>query len=285
MKTRQFKQLAGVSKSRRAALVLEGLRLIASNVTSLAQELDRCNEAQATRASRLAYNAGREEAGKFLILLDVWRAPDASGAQIAQQFDRAKRHLEKLIYAQVADYSLASQSELLRAINRHRQSHYLDGPNDHDWIFRNELIAERENALYVDLVESEGDLEWWAPSDYDLTMPEPFSMRLVRELERTELLTPAGLDVLMRAWKGFNPHADSHSAEWRKRTWEALSAFPETNLEDGTATASASFVVQQWPMPLVELDLHEDSVPPEKLRAIRERAYNAWLESEFGPFE
>lgn len=118
MKARQFRQLAGVSKSRRARLVLEGLRLIASNVSSLAQELEKCNEARATRASRLAYNAGREEAGKFLILLDVWRVPDASDAHVARQFVRAKRHLEKLIYAQMTEYSLASQSELLRAINR-----------------------------------------------------------------------------------------------------------------------------------------------------------------------
>jgi hypothetical protein len=30
-----------------------------------------------------------------------------------------------------------------------RRSHYLLGPNNVDWIFRNQLIADRESSLYV----------------------------------------------------------------------------------------------------------------------------------------
>lgn len=136
MKTRQFKQIPAVAPARRAELVIEGLRAIGSNVAALADELQKCDEAGAWRSGRLVYNAAREEAGKFLVLLDAWRAPAAKGATLSRQYARAGNHLAKLVYAQIADYSIASRGELVRAVNLHRRSLYLDGPNDHDWIFR-----------------------------------------------------------------------------------------------------------------------------------------------------
>jgi AbiV family abortive infection protein len=143
MKTRQFKKLAGLSPARRASLVVEGLVGIGDNVGRLVEELEKCNAAGAYRSARLLRNVGREEAGKFLVLIDAWRALDADAKTISRQFARAGAHLSKLIYAQIADYSIASQSELVDAVNRHRQGSYLDGPNDHDWIFRNDLLSER----------------------------------------------------------------------------------------------------------------------------------------------
>src|SRR6266550_9060606 len=156
MKTRQFRQLAGMSFKQRLPLLVRGLDAVAANVRRLAGERETCAEAGAHQAAELLRNVAREEAGKFLVLIDTCRAPVGDDATISRQFDRAGNHLAKLIYAQIADYSIASQPELLRAIDLHRQALYLDGPNDFDWIFPNELLAEREGALYVDLVESEG---------------------------------------------------------------------------------------------------------------------------------
>lgn len=159
MKTRQFRQLAGLSFNARLPLLVEGLEVIGANIAAIAAELEELGARPATnRAARLLSNVGQEEAGKFLVLIDSCRSPSSDASTIACQFDRARNHLAKLIYAQIADYSIASQEELLGAVERHRQALHLDGPNDFDWIFQNELIAEREGALYVDLVESEGEL-------------------------------------------------------------------------------------------------------------------------------
>ena len=282
MKTRQFQQLAGVPRADRADLVLEGLRAIAENVGALASELKKCNEARALRAAELVYNAGREEAGKFLILIDVWRSPGAGQRVISRQFWRAGDHLSKLIYAQMADYSIASQAELLNAINRHRQGLYLDGPTDYDWIFRNDLLTERERALYVDLVDSEGSLEWWPPSDNEIELSIPFSMRLVTELMSTGLVAADGLRVLKDAWTGFDPHHDSHCQDWHERTLAALMAFPHKNFQDGKLTSSGSFVVTRWPMPMVELVIEMEKLTIQELQAQRETLHDAWLEEEFG---
>lgn len=123
-----------------------------------------CNESSSFRAARLLRNVGREEAGKFLILIDAYRSPASDQAALSRQFGRAKDHLSKLVYAQVADYSIGSQSEMLSAVAKHRQALYLEGWNGYEEILRNELLMERESAMYTDLVDIDGELGWWEPS-------------------------------------------------------------------------------------------------------------------------
>ena len=283
MKTRQFQQLAGLSKEHRVEKVLEGLQATGANVLALTENLEKCNDARAFRAAQLVYNAGREEAGKFLILIDTWRAPSASQDQISRQFNRAGDHLSKLLYAQMADYSIATQKELLSAINTHRRGLYLDGPNDFDWIFRNDLLTERESAMYVDLVEAEGSLEWWAPRDYGMSVTVPFSMRLVGRLLETDLVTEGGLSRLQEAWADFDPVEDSHCSKWAERNAKALSAFPDRNVDGPRLNSDASFVARRWPMPMVALDLTMTKVTEEEMIALRDEIYESWLRREFGP--
>lgn len=282
MKTRQFKQLAGVSPVRRAVLVVEGLDAIASNVAKLVEDLEKCNVEGAYRAARMVRNVGREEAGKFLVLIDAWRAPEVDARTLSRQFARAGDHLPKLIYAQIADYSIASQRELVGAVSRHRQELYLDGPNDHDWIFRNALLSERENALYVDLVEAEGKLEWWSPHDHEMWEPVPRSMELVTALRSTGLVSVDGLAALREAWTGFDPHQDSHCQDWIRRTQQALRAFPNRNVESGRWTPGAFFAADRWPMPMVELEVEQERTTVDEIVVERAAAYEAFLESEYG---
>ena len=188
MKTRQFKQLAGSSGRKRAELLIEGLEAVAANVSALATEIERCNVADARRASRLVANIGTEEAGKFLILLDVYRSPRSHAATISRQFARAQVHLPKLVYAQIADYSIGSKDELERALGHLRPSHHLDGPNDWDWVFKNDLIMNREGSLYVDLVESDGELQWWAPDEPGIPGSVTRPMQLVKAIAASGLI-------------------------------------------------------------------------------------------------
>lgn len=274
MKTKQFPQLAGLAPERRVSLVVEGLEAIGANVVKLAAELEQCGEAGAYRAARLLYNVGREEAGKFLVLIDAYRAPDAEPATISNQFKRAGDHLSKLLYAQVADYSIASQEELLRVVSGLRDERYLDGPTDCDWIFPNELLFERENALYVDLVDTEGELQWWVPHDEWRPEPVPRCMRLVQALLATGLVSSSGLEALPDAWTGFDPHQDSSCGEWARRTRHVLEAFPDHNIQDDGWSGTASFVADRWPMPMTQLDVSKRKVSVEELEAEREARHD-----------
>ena len=282
MKTRQFKQLAGRGFEQRLPLLLEGLQAIAQNVDAIAAEFQICANAGAFRAAELHRIIGQEEAGKFLVLIDSCRAPHADGATISRQFGRAGNHLAKLIYAQIADYSIASQRELLRAIDRHRQALHLDGPNDFDWIFPNELIAERESALYVDLVESEGVLGWSSPPESEEPLPLPRSIRLVQALVRTGIVSQDGLPILQDAWRGFDPTIDTRYDDWAGRSAAALESFAAGRTVSDDWGEAAGWVVELWPMPMVALDIALVEVTAEELAERRESLFQATMGGELG---
>ena len=131
MKTRQFKQLAGLSRAQRDALVVEGLLAIGANVAAIGRELEASNDARSFRAARLLHNVWREEAGKFLILIDALPLSVCRPANARVSFMGEGSPVEVGLCAD-ADYSIASQSELTGAIALHRSRSILDGPNDYD---------------------------------------------------------------------------------------------------------------------------------------------------------
>lgn len=47
------------------------------------------------------------------------------------------------IYVDATQIRPADFREVRERIDRPRRSHYLDGPNDVDWIFRNQLFSQR----------------------------------------------------------------------------------------------------------------------------------------------
>lgn len=283
MKTRQFQRLAGMPRQARDELALEGLTLVASNVSRLADSLELCVQAGAVASAHLTYNAGREEAGKFLALIDLYRAPSANQSTVSRQVRRCGNHLAKLLYAQMADYSIASRDELVGAVDRHRQGLYLDGPMDFDYIFRSDLISEREHALYVDLVDSEGELQWWGPREERGIPPSvPRCMQLVESIVAVGLVSLAGISAIAEAWSGFDPMVDSHCSDWIARNREALAALPSSAKQIDDWPAHMAFVADRWPMPMVELDLDEVSMKVEDMAVRREQLYDDFVRRELG---
>jgi AbiV family abortive infection protein len=282
MKTRQFHRLASVSPAARLPLVVQGLEAIGRNVQRIAAQIEACDDAKAYGAARLMHNVGREEAGKFLILLDVYRSPASHPTTVSRQFKRAGNHLAKLIYAEIADYAIASRSELEGAVETLRQELHLDGPNDYDWIFPNELIAEREGALYVDLMDAEGELFWSSLYEDDLPVSVPRPMKLVLALVATGISSAAGLPLLEDAWRDFDPWAQTHYNDWARCSTAALDAFAASNHTEAEWPTAARVAVDLWPMPMVEVDLAEVRRTAEEMAAQREALFDAFLARQYG---
>lgn len=286
MLSRQFKRLANLSAADRDQMLVDGLRLIGDRIEAYVSEWVAAESVGANRACKLLRNTAREEAGKFLLLLDHYRDPAASQAQRSKHFARAGQHLSKLIYAQIADYSIASFAELTSAVDRHRNSFFLDGPNDIDFIFSNELIRERESALYVDLVDYEGDLEWDGEEHLD---PWPANIldrgvRLCLALRDSGMVSKAGFRALEDAWDGFDPHTEPHFVDWRSRTMRALKSYSDATtdtLADEWGSTSGS-VAQLWPMPMTRVDVSPNRNQVSDLQEERERRWEATLAFEYG---
>lgn len=272
--TRQFQQLANLPSKRRLPLLVEGLNAVGNGVERIAAELKTCSASAAHKAAALMRNTGKEEAGKFLILIDPYRSPASRQKAISTHFARAGNHIAKLIYGQIADYSIASRSELVRAVENLRPSLHLDGPNDFDWIVPNELIAERESALYVDLVEAEGELFWSSPSHPDSPSSVPQCMELVLALMKTGVVSAAGLQALTRAWHGFDPAAETRWEEWADRSRSALELIaPQPRSPDWES--AAAYTIEHWPMPMVEIAVSRINLTTSELEAQRAAEFKA----------
>jgi hypothetical protein len=181
----------------------------------------------------------------------------------------------------MADYAIASQAELRRAIDQHCQKFFLEGPSGFDWILPNELIALRENPLYVDFIEVDGDLFWSSPVDQGVRAI-PKSIRLVAALTRSGIVSTVGLQELMNAWSGFDPEEDTHCSEWQRRSRVALDVLASKQAVADDFDAAARLVVDLWPMPMVELVINQPEMRIEAMKAKRDALTEAWMADELG---
>jgi hypothetical protein len=211
-----------------------------------------------------------EEAAKFLILVDAIRCPRHEQKRLVAQLRRCNDHLAKGIYATVCDYSAGSFEELVSYIEPLRQSHYLDGPNDVDWIFRNEIEGRREQRLYVDYVETDDGRDWWEPNRYDelSDLPSRTSrvVDVVRSLIRAGLGSSEGLAVIAKDWRTFEPVGSSWGQlvdriDTTLATLEEIACLGET-----FHSRDRAILHDSWTFPLYGADLSMVKVTLDSLR-------------------
>lgn len=133
----------------------EGMALIAEHVSTLASGASLLAAMSSPRGAEVLRVVAEEEAAKYLILLDATRFDYKEQGDRSRQLKRFSDHLPKGIYVRSYRGSPATYGEIVRYADRLRDDLYLDGPNDIDWIFRNEILAERDERLYVDFVDSD----------------------------------------------------------------------------------------------------------------------------------
>lgn len=251
--------------------VSRGLQLIMNNVA----EIDECARAiegdSAGRGRSILWAVAAEEAAKYLIL-DAVRCPRRRQEERAQQLKRFNRHLAKGIYAEVVDIRPADYAELLGYIEALRQAYYLDGPNDVDWIFRNSIEAEREQALYVDYIETDEGADWFDPTRYDaIAVSRPSVIDLIEAMHHTGFGTPEGIGILAKVWRDFEPEPSMPIGP----VWERIELTIGRMLQSGVASGSEDrhkhLIWDAWTFPLWSADLDKVDVDRDQLRERQER--------------
>jgi hypothetical protein len=228
----------------------------------------------AARGANAIQVVATEEAGKYLVLLDAVRCGRASQRIRARQLRRFGDHLAKGIYAKVTDWSPATFGEIIRYIDQLRRSHYLDGPSDMDWIFRNEIEVEREELLYIDYVETDEGDRWVSPQQWKDSLGighTPDAVRLVAAMHRAGFGKPEALSIIVDVWDGFIPNSDTH--------WQVVRGLNVTTLNRMNAAGieikldDARVICDRWTFPLHHAELESITVDLEDLRRQqRERA-------------
>ena len=98
-----------------------------------------------------------EEGAKYLILLDALRCPKNEKELFTRQLVKFNEHLAKGIYSALCAMRPDKYISLCNYIKSYLKQFYLDGPEGIEWIFRNPIIAGREECIYVDYVDYDGE--------------------------------------------------------------------------------------------------------------------------------
>ena len=250
--------------------VAEGLELIAEHVAHLQRSVETLARAKEPRGIATVRAVADEEAAKYLILVDAIRCPHTAQKARYRQLTYCGYHVPKGIYAEMAEMSPADLEEVRRLIAGMRASHYLDGPLEVDWIFRNEILDRRERTLYVDYVADDEGARWVAPDLHDdglyLYGDPSAAVRLVAALTRAGVATQDGLRVVAGIWRDFVPEIDTHWQEVAQRNMLTIDTLGDQGLcSDGLTDRDVQDIYDDWGFPLHHEDLRIEKVNVDEL--------------------
>jgi AbiV family abortive infection protein len=274
MQARALKRLMQLPPPARLEAISEGLGLLAENVTALGADIDLLRQAGRGRSLWILARQAEEEAAKALILLDLARTDPGDHESAARSLKHFYDHLARCIYAEVTQMSPADFAEVRRMVDSMRPSLYLDGPEGFEWIFRNRLLAQREEGLYVDYIHDDEGERWVTPAgDDEISFggPSPAVRELVGSLATLGAFDPRGLAIAAASWAQVELADDTHWQEVVARNRQVVGELIAAGLGEAASEDDATRVTGGWTFPLSGLELSMIKVSRAELEADQER--------------
>lgn len=275
MRARAIRDLLQLNDSGFFRAVAEGLHLIIGNVGRLHDGSVVLSEAQRFHSSRVLAAIAEEETAKFLILLDAVRCPRLPEGRFSTQLARFNDHLAKGIYVRACMMRPSSLHQLQEYVDHYRQDLYLDGPNDVDWVFRNEVMQERESVLYVDYISSDEGHSWTDPAQFEELLHagprEPLSLQMAKALFDVGISTSEALSTVAQVWRSASIRPDTSWNELRSLNQRTLEELESHGLLQEQPDATYAWVINEWQFPMYDLDL---TLTPVNVETLRERQRN-----------
>ena len=100
MRPKAIKDLAQFKDSALFSVVAEGLTSIHENATRIEDAARILNEKRNIRCARILESIAKEEAAKYLILLDAIRCPRKPDDRFSKHLSKFNQHLAKGLYAE-----------------------------------------------------------------------------------------------------------------------------------------------------------------------------------------
>lgn len=279
---RKVATLGSMSGAERLRLIAEGLPVLLASAQELA-DAEKHLPREHQRARAILIGQAEEEAAKILILLDAVRCPPKLQKELSRTLSNFYKHLARLIYAAASSWHAARLSELARYVDHERTSHYLDGPYGPEFLFRNDLLDEREGFLHADLIDRDGDLEWQEPGprfgglpiEHDLlgsNVPRFHALPLVEALSRANMLTPEGVKAVARVWQPLVLDDQLHYSEIEALNRQTLETLDGLGYLSKAAEEDVRRIMG-WQWPMYSLELSKISVTKDAIRRERDAAW------------
>jgi len=260
--------------------VSEGLELIIDHCFHIEADAKYLADQKKACGLNILKTTLKEEAAKFLILLDAVRCPRVPPDNFSKQLTRFNDHLAKGIYALVYDLRPADLGEARQIIETECHEYYLDGPNDVDWIFRNEILQRREETIYVDYIESDGNHTWLSPKRFyhqDLVMfsfyYSPRILEVANALSNVGFNTPKALSIVANRWRSIQMEDDFSWHKLREVNLNTLKDLERESLLNKAPDSVFSTIIDRWLFPLYNLDIRTIKVNKSDLEETRERRF------------
>lgn len=269
MKTKGIKSLCELGDPAFFKAVSEGLGLILHHARHLFAAAEQIGDVDRP-ASEILAAVAEEEAAKFLILLDAVRCPRNPADRFVKQLGRFNDHLAKGLYVRGYEMAPGTLMDLQSYLEPYRVDFYLDGPNDIDWIFPNEIRHSRESRFYVDYVRTDDGPEWLDPRRYEglfsLRVHEPRVLAVSKALSALGAAESTALHVVAQIWRSSPPTLET--------TWNEVQDLTEltfrTLTTHGLLKGEPDRMAYEWQFPMYDLDLSLAKVDQNKLRQRQE---------------
>jgi hypothetical protein len=172
-----------------------------------------------------------------------------------------------------------SLSEVRPHIDRERQALYLDGPNDVDWIFRNDIERRREEVMYVDYVAVRDHFHdehvWHCPNPRLLRMyllaNTPNVLRVADALHHAGITSTDAVRVVAETWRNARPPDTMTWEQLQDANIQTLNRLEDRHLLRAALQSTYTTIASEWRAPLYQLDLSRLDVRPAELRDAQER--------------
>lgn len=256
MKTKRIQALADLPDERFFAELSVGMGYVLANARRIYSGAPVLEDTDNSRGPAILSILSEEEASKFLILVDAVRCPRQGQPGLAGHLRRYYDHLAKGIYGQACYWAPETFGDLVSYIDSERQRYYLDGPNDVDWIFWNQILSNREQAIYVDYVETDQGHSWICPPAHDIWAPYPnMALALAEALGKAGATSTAGLKAVAEYWRPLQFVSGTHFLELREHNWNTLKRLDALGLVSALEDAETRAILDHWPFPMHSVDL------------------------------
>lgn len=265
---RAIKDLSTLEDEEFFAEISTGLKLIVEVVAELDEAAKRLSSPsfahltnpKADYPATILSAVGEEEAAKVLILIDAVRCPRSKSDRRTQTLKYFYDHLAKTIYAQTCNWHPANFAEVSRLIEVERDMYYLDGPTGADWLFRNQNIERRENALYVGYEKPDGDefeqASWTSPlQGISRSHLVKGVFRVSRALHQIGLLKPDALAAVAKIWRPIEVCPLTSACEMKRWNELTLEELRKLGLLLDAPADACDAVINYWPPPLWSIDV------------------------------
>jgi len=204
-------------------------------------------------------SVAEEEAAKVLILLDAVRCPRTNQKLFSKQLKYFINHLARGVYAYYACTSPADFAEARTIVEAAIEKCYYDGGAG-ELEYRNAILADREETLYVDYVEDNGDYYWISPKQTDSfaasSHPEPSQVvELADALVRVGCGTTEGLRIIADIWHHVVISENLNWSEYVSYNIDALRRLDNAGLSEEAEEDHQRMVKDHWGFPLYSVDI------------------------------